>query len=377
MPILIRTDADETDRKWMPMDVAVFVNEDELQALLQSDSAELIPPDPSLDEPFVAYVRELWTAAGPIDLVGIGSSGSITVMECKLARNQQIRREVVGQVLDYASAIAEMDFTSFVGAFKTAAGRDPFETLRALDAGDEPAFDEEACRAEIARRLADGDLRLLIAVDEIDADLRRIIQYVNRLAGRGRGLKLVAVEFKRFRSGSTEVLAPETYGDEPPASASRSRELTDVQQLHLDYWTELQGHVAGRESQVSFGKPPSTSTYDSKTTPSGFVIQAYNRMNDGRSGVGLLAKTPAAVDWMRTLDWGAISAQLARHGTPERDQGTEPRWIYVNRDGRVHGMPTDRANWPGLMDWMADAIEGLWSIAEVIEAPSEETTRDA
>lgn len=359
MAILIKVNADSPGSRWERMEEATYATEAELQELLQTGSAELIPPDPSLDQTHVVYARELFTAAGPIDLVGIGSSGSITVMECKLARNRQIKREVVGQVLDYASALSEMDSPSFVAAFTRAVGTDPFQALRAIASDDAAVFDEESCRLEVARRLEHGEFRLLIAVDEIDADLRRIIQYVNRLAGRGRGLKLVALEFQRYRSGSIEVLVPETYGDEPPTGAPAAGEMTEVQLLHLDFWTAFQAHLTEQGSPLAFGKPPAGSILSSRTTPDGFIVQSWNRMNDGLSGATLIAKTPAARERLATLDWDATSTQLASLGEPVRDLGADPPWISVRRDGRQEGMPTDREQWPGLMTWMQSAIEQL------------------
>lgn len=363
MAILVKVSADSPGSRWERMEDAAYASEAELQELLQTGSAELIPPDPSSDESHVVYARELSTAAGPIDLVGIGSSGSITIMECKLARNRQIKREVVGQVLDYASAISEMDLPSFVAAFQRAAGTDPFQALRAGTSEEGGALDEEACRLEVARRLEDGEFRLLIAVDAIDADLRRIIQYVNRLAGRGRGLKLVALEFQRYRSGSIEVLVPETYGDEPSAGAPSAREMTGVQLLHIDFWTAFQARLAEQASALAFGKPPASSILNSRTTPDGFSIQAWNRMNDGLSGVSLVAKTPAARGHLAGLDWDAVAADLASLGEPVQDLAADPPWISVRRDGRREGMPTEREQWPALMAWMESAVHRLSTIS--------------
>ena len=67
--------------KWLALEPLAYTNEDELQDILNTGSAELIPSDPSLDEPHVVYAREVPTDSGPIDLIGIGSSGSVTIME--------------------------------------------------------------------------------------------------------------------------------------------------------------------------------------------------------------------------------------------------------------------------------------------------------
>jgi hypothetical protein len=54
--------------------------------------------------------RELRTPAGRIDGLFVTRFGGLIVVECKLWRNPQARREVVGQILDYAKEIAAWDY---------------------------------------------------------------------------------------------------------------------------------------------------------------------------------------------------------------------------------------------------------------------------
>lgn len=232
MRILMKIDSTNQDSRWEALAPMEYVNEDELQRLLDSGSAELIPADPALEEAHVVFARELSTRSGPIDLIGIGSSGSITIMECKLAKNHQIKREVVGQVLDYAASLWESDIATLSEAFRARSGSDPFEAIRRQFGEEAESFDEEGCRSEVARRLLEGDFRLLVAVDRIDPELRRIIQYVNSRGGSKPGLRLVAVEFPRYQQGTIQVLVPEAYGDglvpnPPPSHVTRQWTIED------------------------------------------------------------------------------------------------------------------------------------------------------
>ena len=158
--VLIRSDG-----RWSQMDATRYLDESELQALL-ADAADVIPGSSLDGEEIVVYCREFKTAAGPIDLVGVGAAGSITVMEAKLYRNQDIKRKVVGQVLDYAARLWQTSIEELVIGFTRARGRDPFELLRASAPAD-AEWDESACRQQVAARLASGEFRLLIAVDEM------------------------------------------------------------------------------------------------------------------------------------------------------------------------------------------------------------------
>ena len=61
--------------------------------------------------PLIPLCRELRTSVGPVDAVFINRHGLLTLVECKLWRNPEARRKVVGQVLDYASAISRWSYS--------------------------------------------------------------------------------------------------------------------------------------------------------------------------------------------------------------------------------------------------------------------------
>ena len=73
---------------------------------------ETLPID-EIDRAFEGVVpvcRELNTPAGPIDCLFVNSQGLLTLVECKLWRNPQARREVVAQILDYAKELGRWQY---------------------------------------------------------------------------------------------------------------------------------------------------------------------------------------------------------------------------------------------------------------------------
>ena len=52
-------------------------------------------------------VRESYTQAGPVDVMVVSPDGSLTAIECKLESNTEKRRTVIGQLIDYASAVRQ------------------------------------------------------------------------------------------------------------------------------------------------------------------------------------------------------------------------------------------------------------------------------
>lgn len=57
--------------------------------------------------------REFQSEVGPADIVVVDVMTEGTLVECKLASNPQIRREIVGQMFDYASRLWKMDVDDF------------------------------------------------------------------------------------------------------------------------------------------------------------------------------------------------------------------------------------------------------------------------
>ena len=60
--------------------------------------------------------------ARSVDLVAVGAAGQITVVECKLAANPEIRSSVIGQVFAYAAGLWSLSYDEFDRLFTDRAG---------------------------------------------------------------------------------------------------------------------------------------------------------------------------------------------------------------------------------------------------------------
>ena len=83
-----------------------YSNEEELQQVL-GKSPELLDEHNELHT-VCGSNSELRIPAGNIDLFMISETGDVIVVETKLSRNRESRREVVAQIIDYISSLAEM-----------------------------------------------------------------------------------------------------------------------------------------------------------------------------------------------------------------------------------------------------------------------------
>ncbi len=143
----------------------------------------------------------------------VDADGQITLVECKLAANPQVRREIIGQVFDYASRLWKMDVTDFDSRWRSRNQTSLFQ---------DEVVDEFNLKEAVKNNLANGRFRIVLAVDSINPSLKTIVEYLNFMAGAA--TTVIAVKYTHLVHGSVELLMPKTYGQEL-AEAKRSSEI--------------------------------------------------------------------------------------------------------------------------------------------------------
>jgi hypothetical protein len=217
MKILLRQPENKT---WKLVESSQYLAEAELQSLLE-DSPELIPMDEIRPGavPLVAALREFSLHVGSVDILAFSAEGDIAICECKLAKNTQAKREVIGQILDYAAHLWEMSYEGFDQKIKERRQLNLADWVR--EAVKSPEWDEEKFRTNVRANLNNGNFILVIAVNEINEELSRIVRYVNTTGNPG--YAFAALEMQRFRSGEIEMLVPRVFG--PVRSVSSNPRL--------------------------------------------------------------------------------------------------------------------------------------------------------
>jgi len=177
-----------------------------LQHLIASNPQALpIAEIESFQEGAVSICLELGTNAGPIDLVLVTPRGDIVLVECKLWRNPQARREVVGQIIDYAKELPRLSYEAFDAAIRKAepAGKAAKTDSLYQRAGAEVAGVDEASFIDaVSRNLRRGRLLLLIVGDGIQEGVQNIVDFLQQHAGMHFTLALVEVAiFKSHPDG--------------------------------------------------------------------------------------------------------------------------------------------------------------------------------
>jgi hypothetical protein len=180
-----------------------------LQRLLL-DHPELIPLE-QIDwgsGRFIPVCRELRLpkpgGAAFLDLFGVTTSGRPVLIECKLWRNPQARREVVAQLLEYAALLRRWTYADLTMQLRKAMSSneaDPLYTSTCAHLAQPPL--ESRFVDAVSRYLRTGDFHLIIAGDGIREDLAAISDH---LIGQGTRLTLLEIQLWADEAGRTLVV---------------------------------------------------------------------------------------------------------------------------------------------------------------------------
>ncbi len=232
--------------------------------------------------------REFESSVGPADVVILSPDGSITVVECKLRANAEVRRTVVGQLLDYASRLWQMDVEQFEQRWSRAdGGRSAFSRLGDVDG---------QARSALAANLSQARFNLVLAVDALNDDLRRIVEYMNSITKASTGIMLV--EFTRLHESGLEILMPKTYGAElveAKVDAAQARRPRWTIEQYLDWCSEHDAATANtvqavldtmRQSsfEIVGGRAETPSLNAALTTDTGAKVWILNLYTDQARG---------------------------------------------------------------------------------------------
>ena len=150
-----------------------------------------------------------------VDNLFLDQYGRPTFVEVKRSSDSRIRREVVGQMLDYAANAQKYLPPGQIKALaaKRYGGDEELdarlsEFLALDDSSDTPA-DIEAYWDTVEQNLRNGQVRLLFVADQLPSELRRIIEFLNEHMPL---VEVLGVEIKQYRGQDIQALVPRIVG---------------------------------------------------------------------------------------------------------------------------------------------------------------------
>ena len=280
-----------------PMEERWFASEDHLQKLLAEhphllDGEQMSPGNPrrwllvkrEMGVPDAAGESDRWS----LDHLFVDQDAVPTLVEVKRGSNSQIRREVVGQMLDYAANASQFwDAGTLRRSFEETWGDSADEELRRLLRPDDEEPDADTFWREVVTNLAARRLRLLFVADAIPTELARIVEFLNSQLRDN--IEVLAVEVKQFvgSAKTRSTLVPRVIGHTaaPPNKRGASGRRTKIDRG--SFMENLPSDEVRRATEQLFGV---AEKHDAQVVPGdkGFSIRVKMKPPDGNDGSHLV-----------------------------------------------------------------------------------------
>jgi hypothetical protein len=155
-----------------------------------------------------------------VDHLFVDENGVPTFVEVKRSSDTRIRREVVGQMLDYAShAVFTWTGDRIRGLFETLCGDEDPAKVFARVMG--PDRELEAFWDSVKTNLQAGKIRLVFVADEIPSELRRVIEFLNKQMDPA---EVLGIEIRQYVGAGLQTLVPRVIGRTEEAQGGKTPE---------------------------------------------------------------------------------------------------------------------------------------------------------
>lgn len=164
-----------------------------------------------------------------VDHLLLDQHGVPTLVEVKRSSDTRIRREVVGQLLEYAANVDVYWPSDRIRALAVEqhGGSDQLDQtildLLGLDPEDDAAIHVESYWLRVEENLRSGKLRLLFVADELPREVRRIIEFLNEKMN---DLQVLGVELRQYVGDKLRALVPRVIGQTEATRRAKSAKIT-------------------------------------------------------------------------------------------------------------------------------------------------------
>jgi hypothetical protein len=156
-----------------------------------------------------------------VDHLFLDQEGIPTLVEVKRSSDTRIRREVVGQMLDYAAnAVVYWPVERVRAAFEARCEKDGSDGASVIANAlgiSLPAIDDFWLK--VRTNLQAGRVRLVFVADEIPRELRRVVEFLN---GQMDPAEVLALEVRQFVGEGVKTLVPKLVGQTAAAAQKKS-----------------------------------------------------------------------------------------------------------------------------------------------------------
>jgi hypothetical protein len=185
-----------------------------------------------------------------VDHLFLDQDGVPTLVEVKRSSDTRIRREVVGQMLDYAAnATAYWSIEKIRAQFETNCSTQGLDPNNVLQTFLEEQTDHDQFWQNSKTNLQAGKIRLIFVADEIPNELRRIVEFLNAQMDPA---EILAVEIKQFVGQGMKTLVPRVFGQTAMAERKKGGPDGDSKQWdEVSFFQELESKRGSEEANIA------------------------------------------------------------------------------------------------------------------------------
>lgn len=274
---------------------AAYRAESDLQRIV-ADNPQLLMRNPSSVSEALMLVRQEYPVRDPdddsifysLDHLFLNQDGVPVLVEVKRSSDARIRREVVGQMLDYASRTRYWDLSEIQQYFRLANPESPYDT--------------EDFWVRVSSNLKAERMKLVFVADKIPGTLSTLIDFLDRNVD---SMEIYGVEVRQYHSDGGILLTSTVIGGTATTQeklqgnitwdadkllqqfSERGRaDLADVSRSLMDFGASL-------DLRPAFGRGPRYGAYyacldDVKV----FGINSWDNTRDGLKGVVVVSLSP-------------------------------------------------------------------------------------
>ena len=163
-----------------------------------------------------------------VDHLFLDQDGIPTLVEVKRSSDTRIRREVVGQMLDYAAnAIAYWPLEIIRAKFEARCEREEIDADQLLGEFLSAEAEQDEFWQKVKTNLQAGKVRLVFLADEIPSELRRVVEFLNMQMDPA---EVLAVEISQYAGEGLKTLVPRVIGQTEEAQRKKSGTVRTMKQ---------------------------------------------------------------------------------------------------------------------------------------------------
>lgn len=314
-----------------------------------------------------------------LDHMIIDQEARPTLVEVKRGNNSEVRRTVVGQMLDYAAHVSFLKADDLRRTFEESV-ENPGAVLS--DLLDDEELDAEKFWEDVATNLTAKRLRLLFVADAIPDELAAVVKFLNEQMPT---IEVLAVEIKQFKNkaSQTQTLVPRVIGrlDAHPERSAPS----NWHPLYHEFWTDFLNEF---KRDYTDWKVHRSTKGQKKLTNSYLQLDAEGKEHDEMHYSFDYARregdpVPTRVNfWVQPSNWGELSMiekakRIVLELCEQKDEierrfGEPLIWDPVEHAKWGIHFPHpdkslvigDRERWPEVRDW---GIKRLGALRDAIQ----------